>query len=111
MSQEAEENRLCRESDSEEESPYQFMIVNDFEKINVNINISQMEQWSILNNVMNNVQYNRSPNDYYKLDIRALEPKNNNRIYDSLEEDDRQVIDLDFTETPVKLKGGHLDCV
>ena len=40
------------------------MIVNDFEKINVNVNTSQMEQLSILSNVINCVQYNRNPVDY-----------------------------------------------
>ena len=31
-----EECRLDRENDREEEYPYQLMIINDFEKINVN---------------------------------------------------------------------------
>ena len=63
-----------------------------------------MEQWSILSNVINYVQYNRNPIDYYKLDVRALELKNHRKIYDWLEEEDRQVIELDFGNTPDKLK-------
>ena len=69
------EERLDKEHDSEEENPYQTMIINDFEKIHMNINISQ-KQWSILINVINYVQYKRHPIDYYKLDIKALKPKN-----------------------------------
>ena len=57
------------------------MVVNDFEKININLNTLQTEQWSTLSNVINYVQYNRNPVDYYKLDIKALEPKNPIGIY------------------------------
>ena len=64
------------------------VIINDFKKVNANINSSQMEQWSILSNFLNYVQYYRNHIDYYKLDIRALEPKNQKRIYERLEEDD-----------------------
>ena len=50
----------------------------------------QMEQRSIISNVINYVQCNRNhKEDYYKLDIRALEPKNCKIIYGKLEEDDR----------------------
>ena len=31
------------------------MITNDFEKINVNVNTSQMDQWSILSSVISYV--------------------------------------------------------
>ena len=37
MKQEIEEDRLSRENDSEEENPNQTVIVNDFEKVKVNI--------------------------------------------------------------------------
>ena len=85
------------------------MVINDFEKINVNINTSQIEQWSIFSNVINYVQYNRDPIDYYKLDVKALEPKNHKIINGKLEEDDGQVIDLDFGDTPEEFKGEYLD--
>ena len=47
------------------------MIINNFEKNDIDRNISQMEQWSILYNVINYVQYNRNPRDYFKLDIKV----------------------------------------
>ena len=34
-----------------------------------------MEHWSILSNVINYVQNNRNPRDYYKLDVKALAQK------------------------------------
>ena len=52
---------------------------------------------------MNYVQYNRNPIDF-KLGVKTLEPKNHKRIYERLEEDDRQIIDLEFGETAEKLK-------
>ena len=68
-----------------------------------------MEQWSILSNIVNYVQYNRNPRDYYSLEVKALEQKNHRNIYDRLKEEDRQVIELDFGDTPDKLKGEYLD--
>ena len=43
MSQEIEKDRLNKENDSEEENPYQTMIINYSVKINVNINTLQVE--------------------------------------------------------------------
>ena len=71
---------------------------NDVDRI-----ISQMEQWSILSNVINYIQYNRNPRDYFKLDIKTLEEKNHGKMYNRLKEDDRQIIELDFGNTPQKL--------
>ena len=56
------------------------MILNDFDRINVNVNASQIEQRSTLSNIINHVQYNRNPRDYYKLDVKVLEPKNHRKI-------------------------------
>ena len=68
-----------------------------------------MEQWSILGNVINDVQYYRNPRDNYKFQIKALEPKNHRKLYDRLKEEVRQVIELDFGTTPDILKGEYLD--
>ena len=66
MSQDIEEDRVDKENYSEEENQSHTMIINNFEKINVNIKTSQMEQRSKLNDVINYVQYNRNPTHYYK---------------------------------------------
>ena len=73
IKQEIEEDGL--DNDNEAENPDQNVINNDFDRFNVHVNTSQMEQWSILSNVINYVQYNRNPRDYYKLDVKALESK------------------------------------
>ena len=68
-----------------------------------------MEQLSILSNVINYVQYSRNPSDYFKLDIKTLDKKNHRKMYDKLNEKDRQMIELDLGNIPKKLKGEYLD--
>ena len=38
--------------------------------------ISQMEQWSILSNIVNYVQYDRHPRISYDFDIKTVDQKN-----------------------------------
>ena len=52
-------------------NPYHKIITNNVEKDN-NIR-SQMEQWSILSNVVNYVQYDRHPIIFCDLDIKAVD--------------------------------------
>ena len=46
-----DEDRLDKENESWEENLHQTMIINDFEKISVNISTTVMEQWSRVSNV------------------------------------------------------------
>ena len=55
MKQEIEENRLDNNNSNEAENPYQNIIIKDFNRLNVNVNTSHIEQWSILSNVNNYV--------------------------------------------------------
>ena len=73
------------------------MTINDFEKINVNVNTSQSGQYLVM-------LENRNPIDYYKLYVKDLKLKNHKRIYDKLQEDDRLVIELDFCNMQDTLK-------
>ena len=77
-------------------------------KNNIDRSILQMEQWSILSNVINYFQYNRNLRDYFKLDIKALLQKNHRKLYERFKED-RHFIELDFGDTPDKVKGEYLD--
>ena len=61
-----------------------------------------MEQWSILSNVVNDVQYNRHPKNFCNLDIRAVDQKRHKKL--SSKEEERQILDLDFGHTPEKFK-------
>ena len=91
----------------EEVNPYHNIIINNIDRENVIA--SQMEQWSIFINVINYVQYNRNPKDFYDLDVKAIDQKNHGEIYHRLQEEDRQVLELDFGNNPDKLRGEYLD--
>ena len=69
--------------------------------------ISQMEQLSILSNVVNYVQYNRHPKYIHNLNIRAVEQKRHKKIYNK--EEERKILELDFGDTPEKLKGEYFN--
>ena len=84
-------------------NPYCEIIVNKAERDDTII--SQMQQWSILSNVVNYVQYNRHPKNFHNLDIRAVDQKRHNKIYNK--EEERQILELDFDDTPEKLKGKY----
>ena len=53
-----------------DENPYMELIVNNVAKIETIL--SQMEQWSILSNVMNYVQYNKHPKHFHTMSIRPV---------------------------------------
>ena len=57
-----------------------------------------MEQWSLLRNIVNYVEYDMNPRDFYSLDVKMIDQKNHRKIY-KLKEEDRQVIEIDFGET------------
>ena len=64
IKQEIEEDRLSKDKiDDDETNPYHNLILNNIDKKNVII--SQMEQRSILSNVVNYVQYDRNPKNFY----------------------------------------------
>ena len=53
-----------------DENPSRELIVNNAGKIE--ITLSQMEQWSILSNVINYVQYNKSPKNVHAMSIKPI---------------------------------------
>ena len=50
------------DDDSGDENPYREFIVNN--AIKEETTLPQMEQWSILSNIINYVQYNKNPKDF-----------------------------------------------
>ena len=60
--------------------------------------MTQMEQWSILSNVINYIQYHRHPKTYYSLSINAV----NKHKINTKEKGD--IVELDFSVTPEVLK-------
>ena len=67
-----------------------------------------MEQWSILNNVVNYIQYDSHPWNFHSLNINAVN-KEKCRRNSNINEEGRDVLELDFGDQPEKLKGEYLD--
>ena len=86
---------------SGETNPYKELIVNNTEKIEPLV--TQMEQWSILNNVLNYVQHSRFNSMNHTLDVNAM-----NR-YKSKPDTDREFKELDLGVTPQKLQEEYMD--
>ena len=64
-----------------------------------------MEQWSILHDVVNYIQYDRHPKNFHNLDIKAVNKRSHKKRHNK--EEERQMLELDFGNTPEKLKGEY----
>ena len=108
VKQEIEDDKLSRDKTDDKIKSYQKIVVNNIDKDNVNT--SQMEHWSILSNVGNCVQYDRNPKNFHELNIKALDQeKNHKKMYEKLQENERQILDIDFGDNPDKLNREYLD--
>ena len=67
-----------------------------------------MEQWLILSNVVNYIQYDRHLKSFYNSNIKAVSKVNHKRRPNTKEEE-RQMLELDFGEMSEKLKEEYLD--
>ena len=98
-----QEKQLSKIDDTSRETyPYQELIVNNAEKIEPLM--TQMEQWSILSNILNYVQHNRFHTMNNTLDIKALYKYK----YKS-KTDDREFKELDFGTMLQKLQEECVD--
>ena len=97
-----QEKQLGRIDDtSGETNPYKELIVKNVEKLEPLM--TQMEQWSVLSNVLNYVQHSRFNSMNHTLDVKAM-----NR-YKSKPDTDREFKELDFGATPQKLKEEYMN--
>ena len=80
---------------SGEINPYCKIIVNKAERDNTIL--TEMEQWLILSNIVNHIQYDKHPKNIYNLDVRAVGQKNYKKINNK--EEDRQIVKLNFSDT------------
>ena len=86
---------------SRETNPYKEFIVNNAEKIEPLM--TQMEQWSILSNILNYVQHIRFNSVNHTLDVKAVNK------YKSKPNIDREFKELDFGTTPQKLQEEYMN--
>ena len=97
-----QEKQLSKIDDtSRETNPYKELIVNNTEKIEPLM--TQMEQWSILSNILNYVQHSRFNSIDHTLDIKAVNK------YKFKSNTERKFKELDFGIMPQKLQEEYMD--
>ena len=94
------------DDDSIDENLYKELIVNN--AIKIESALSQMEQWSILSNVINYVQYSKNHKDFYAMTVRPVNNKNLNTILKNKNKDDIS-LRIDLTDILNGLKKEYLD--
>ena len=67
-----------------------------------------MEQWSILSNTVNYIQYDKHARNFHNLNIRAVNKEKYKRNSNT-EDEERHMLELDFGDAPEKLKEEYLD--
>ena len=94
------------DDNSGDKNPYRELIVNNAGKIESTL--SQMEQWSILSNVINYVQYSKNPKDFHAMSIK---PTNKNKINvgRNEREKDRFTSQVGLVDTSDRLTEEYLD--
>ena len=100
IEQEKQLNRI--DDTSGETNPYKELTVNNAEKIEPLM--TEMEQWSILSNVLNYVQHSRLHSMNHTLDVKAV-----NKCKHKPNTDNREFKELDLGTTPQKLQEEYMD--
>ena len=95
MEQEEQLNRM--DDMSGETNQYQELIVNNVERIEPWM--TQMEQWSILSNILNYIQHDRHHSMNHALHIKAVNKCRSN----SETKEEIEFMELDFGNTPHRL--------
>ena len=97
-----QEKQLSKIDDMNEEiNPYRELIVNNMERTEPQM--THIEQWSILSNILNYVQHSKFNSMNYTLDVKAV-----NR-YKIKPDTGREFKELDFGMTPQKLQEEYMD--
>ena len=101
IEQEEQLNRI--DVTNSEINPYEELVVNNAERVDPLM--TQMEQWSILGNILNYVQHNRYCTSNCILDVKMVN-KHKNKLDTRKEE---ELVELDFGSTPLNLCEEYLD--
>ena len=94
------------DDNSGDESPYKELIINNAYRVE-NV-LPQMEQWSILSNIINYVQYNKNPKNFHSITIR---PAICNKIVKDAKgrKVDESLLEVNLVDNSGRLKGEYLD--
>ena len=91
---------------SSDENPYRELIVNN--ACQIENTLSQMEQWSILSNVINYVQYSKNPKNFHKMSVKSTN-KNKTNVGRKQGKKDRPTPEVSLVDTSDKLTEDYLD--
>ena len=86
-----------------DENPYKELIVNNAGR--VEMSQSQMEQWSILSNVINYVQYSKNSKDFHFVTIKAAK---SNKIVKNKDKNE-SLLKVNLVESSDRLREEYLD--
>ena len=99
------------DDDSRDKNPYKELIVTN--TIKVENALSQIEQWLILSNMINYVQYSKNPKDFYTMTVK---PVNNGKCSLTLKDKNKDnislridIIDISKRQPRYRSKKEHLD--
>ena len=70
--------------------------------------VSQMEQWSVLSNVINYVQYGKNPKNFHTMSVKSTK-KNKTNIGRKQGEKDQPMSEVNLVDTSDKLIEEYLD--
>ena len=101
IEQEGQLNRI--DDKSGDTNLYKELIVKNAERTEPLL--TQMEQWSILSNTLNYIQYDRHPKNYNNLGISTVNKCGKNQCT----KEERNMIELDFGATSAILREEYLD--
>ena len=68
-----------------------------------------MEHWSILSDIAKYVQHDKDQRTFHDLNVNALDYRNHKKLCAKLKEEERETLDMDFSDSPHKLKRKYLD--
>ena len=85
---------------------YRELIANNMDKIEMTL--SQMEQWSILSNVINYVQYNKNPKNFHTMSVKPIN-KMKDKVKSKNHEREKPISEVDLINTSDRLKEEYLD--
>ena len=86
---------------SGDENLYRELIINNAGKIETTL--SQLEQWSILSNVINYVQYDKHPKNFHTMSVRPIN-KTTNKTEGKKDEKERPISEIDFRNISDRLE-------
>ena len=94
------------DDNSRDENPYKELIINNAYRVE-NV-LPQMEQRSILSNIINYVQYNKNPKNFHSITIRPV--KCNKVVKDTKSRKvDESLLEVNLVDNSDRLREGYLD--